>query len=137
MHNIGNTTKSSSGVQGSGMLPSTTVLPTSPPQQQTITCNNITCREGFYCIEGANICNPSCHTWNQYPRSTNIAIDFLVLTAACIGVVTGVGVLVVAGLRWKKVYVLAQQHSLYYIITIVSPSLYSSFVGKTCPTNKG
>ena len=74
-----------------------------PPSAVKLTCKNITCREGFFCREDA--CIPSCHTWNQYPRATNIAIDFLVLTAACIGVVSGVGVLVVAGLRWKKVCV--------------------------------
>ena len=88
------------------MPPSTTEsLPPSAVQQETLTCKNITCQEGFFCREDASVCIPSCHTWNQYPRATNIAIDFLVLTAACIGVVTGVGVLVVAGLRWKKVCV--------------------------------
>ena len=86
------------------MLSTTTVHHTTPVQKQTFDCSNITCREGFYCIEGAGICNPSCHSWNQYPHSTNIAIDFLVLMSACIGMVTGVGVVVIAGLRWKKVY---------------------------------
>ena len=80
----------------------------SSPQQQNLTCGHITCREGFYCREDANnsyvYCNPSCHTWKQYPHSTNIAIDFLVLTSVCIGVISGVGVLVVAGIRWKNVY---------------------------------
>lgn len=102
-------TEGLSGVQSSGMPSSATESPTPPVlMQQAVTCKNITCREGFFCVEGANtlVCTPSCHTWNQYPRATNIAIDFLVLAAACIGVVTGVGVLVVTGLRWKKVYVL-------------------------------
>ena len=77
--------------------------------QQNLTCSNITCREGFYCKEDVNngniniACVPSCHTWKQYPHATNIAIDVLVLLSACIGVVSGVGVLVVAGIRWKNV----------------------------------
>ena len=84
----------------------------SSSQQQNLTCSNITCHEGFYCKEDASngyiFCNPSCHTWKQYPHATNLAIDFLVLMSACIGVVSGVGVLVVAGIRWKKVYEMAR-----------------------------
>ena len=79
-------------------------------QEQNLTCNNITCREGFYCKEDANnsntLCSPSYHTWKQYPHATNIATDVLVLMSACIGVISGVGVLVVAGIRRKNVYVL-------------------------------
>ena len=82
-------------------------------QQQNLTCSNITCREGFYCKEDVNDssvrCNPSC-TWKQHPHATNIAIDFFVLTSVCIGVVSGVGVLVVAGIRWKNVYESEQIH---------------------------
>lgn len=114
--NTDNNTDSSSGELGSGelgsgILSSTTAeTPTSQSSstvqsQASITCNNITCREGFYCIEGANICNPNCHTWNQYPRATNIAIDTLVLISASLGIIAAVGVVTVAGLRWKKVYV--------------------------------
>ena len=102
-----NTTDISSGAPGSGQhaSPSTTIIPTSPGQRQALTCDNITCREGFYCLELANglLCNPSCHSWRQYPHATNVAIDFLVLLAVCVGVISGVGVLVIAGLRWKKV----------------------------------
>ena len=103
---VGNLTESS---PGSGMPLSSTTQPPTPSVRQrlVVTCNNITCRNGFYCSEGRNganaVCIPSCHSWNQYPHATNIGIDFLVLTAACIGLITGVGVLVVAGLRWKRV----------------------------------
>jgi hypothetical protein len=109
---------------GSGMLPSTTdSSPPSAVQRDTLTCKNITCQEGFYCSgEDAITCIPSCHTWNQYPRATNIAIDFLVLTAACIGVVTGVGVLVVAGLRWKKCAFIKFTDKIYIIHYILSPT---------------
>jgi hypothetical protein len=104
------------GASGSGLLlplndtaiVSTTVSE-APTQQQSLSpgCNNITCGEGFYCREGANnshgYCNPSCYSWNQYPRATNIVVDFMVLLAACIGILAGIGVLVAAVVRRKKV----------------------------------
>ena len=79
--------------------------PSTVQQQATITCDNITCQEGFYCVNETNKCNPDCHTWNQHSREANIAIDTLVLFSATIGIIAAVGVVVVAGLRWKKVYV--------------------------------
>ena len=85
-------------------------LTVAPIQQQSLFpagCNNITFSEGFYCIESSNdshaSCNPSCYSWNQYSRSTNIAVDFMVLMSACIGVVTGIGVVIVAIMRRKHV----------------------------------
>ena len=99
-----NVTGTSFNASGSGIPASTAAPPTPPMQPHTLSCNNITCREGFYCLERATVaCNPSCHSWRQYPHSTNVAIDFMVILAATIGVITGVGVLTVAGLRWKKV----------------------------------
>ena len=100
---IGNTNVSSSDAQGSGTLYSTTVQSAQHEQ-------NLTCRDGFYRKENviANnsifFCNPSCYTWKQHTSLTNFVIDSLVLLSACIGVVSGVGVLVVAGIRWKNVY---------------------------------
>ncbi len=83
------------------------LLPTDEPsiERQRIGCGNITCREGFYCLDGANdaVCNPSCATWKQYPAAMNTAFDFLILLSVCIEVICGVGVLVVAGIRRKKV----------------------------------
>ena len=71
-------------------------------------CTNITCQEGFYCKEQGSIviCSPGCTTWMQSSRSTNIAVDFAILLAECIGVVSGIAIFVVAGLRWRKVYVI-------------------------------
>ena len=109
-------------VSGAGALGSGSLLPLNadmtlfsttvseaPTQQHSLSpgCNNITCREGFYCIERANnshgYCNPSCYSWNQYPRTTNIVVDFMVLTSACIGILAGIGVLVAAVVRRKHV----------------------------------
>lgn len=108
---------SGAGASGSGLLlPQnantiifSTIVSEAPTQQQSLSpgCNNITCREGFYCIEGANnshgFCNPSCYSWNQYPRITNIVVNFMVLMSACIGILTGIGVLVAAVVRREHV----------------------------------
>ena len=106
------------GTSGSGLLlplnDTTMVSATvseAPTQQQSLSpaagCNNITCQEGFYCIDRDNnshgYCNPSCYSWNQYPRATNIVVDFMVLLAACIGVLAAIGVLVTAVARRKQV----------------------------------
>ena len=74
------------------------------PIARPLHCTNISCREGFYCREDSPSCAPSCRSWMQSPRSTSIAIDFAVLLSECIGVISGVAILVIAGLRWRKVY---------------------------------
>ena len=91
-------------VSGSGDSFLTTVeqLPTSL-EHQSFECSNITCQEGFYCVADIG-CNPSCASWKQYPQSTNALIDSLLLMSTCIGIICAVGVLIVTGLRWKKVY---------------------------------
>jgi hypothetical protein len=73
--------------------------------QRSFDCSNITCREGFYCIDGANdaVCNPSCTSWKQYPDSINAVFDSLLLVSLCVGVICAVGVLVLAVLRRNKV----------------------------------
>ena len=75
------------------------------PLSHIFDCSNITCQQGFYCKEqdSSAICSPNCYTWTQFPRSTSIAIDFGILLAECIGVVSGVAIFVVAGMRWRKV----------------------------------
>ena len=73
-------------------------------------CSNITCSDGFYCDDGFNACIPLCGTWSQYSESVNIAIDFFILLSTCFGMLGGIGVLIVAGIRWKKVYVKIQEY---------------------------
>ena len=79
----------------------------SVPLSHIFDCSNITCQQGFYCEEQGSsaICSPNCYTWTQFPRSISIAIDFGILLAECIGVVSGVAIFIVAGMRWRKVYV--------------------------------
>ena len=82
-------------------------------------CSNITCSDGFYCGDGFNACIPLCGTWSQYSESVNIAIDFFILLSTCFGMLGGIGVLIVAGIRWKKVYVKIQEYAcdLYAIVS--------------------
>ena len=70
-------------------------------------CSNITCQEGFYCDTDANLttCKPRCGEWRQDSYSTNIIIDFFIFVSTFFGIIGGIGVLIVAGLRWKRVYV--------------------------------
>ena len=77
------------------------------PLSHIFDCSNITCQQGFYCEEQGSssaVCNPNCYTWTQFPRSTSIAIDFVILIAECIGVISGFAIFIVAGMRWRKVY---------------------------------
>ena len=78
----------------------------SVPLSHIFDCSNITCQQGFYCEEQGSsaTCSPNCYTWTQFPRSTSIAIDFGILLAECIGVISGVATFIVAGMRWRKVY---------------------------------
>ena len=79
----------------------------SVPLSRIFGCSNITCQQGFYCKEQglSAICSPNCYTWTQFSRSTSIAIDFGILLAEFIGVFSGVAIFIIAGMRWRKVYV--------------------------------
>lgn len=83
----------------------------SVPLSYIFDCSNITCQQGFYCEEQGSsaMCSPNCYTWTQFPRSISIAIDFGILLAECVGVISGVALFVVAGMRWRKVYALTVQ----------------------------
>ena len=76
-------------------------------QDQPVKCSNITCQEGFYCDTDANLttCKPRCGEWRQDSYSTTIIIDFFIFVSTFFGIIGGIGVLIVAGLRWKRVYV--------------------------------
>ena len=69
------------------------------------------CREDFFCLEeegegeseGSAICVPSCPSWSDYPKTTAMAIDVLVIVFACVGLISAVGVIVISGIRRKQV----------------------------------
>ena len=82
------------------------ILVTAPSSTsaQMPNCSDIICREGFFCDSDIQ-CVPQCGVWSQYSNSVNTAVNTLTLISVCCGVIGGVGVLIVAALRRKKVYV--------------------------------
>lgn len=61
------------------------------------------CKEGFYCKNGTNVCSPECEYWVTNPRiDSNRALDVIVIVANSIGLLSGMLVLLISGLRWKK-----------------------------------
>ena len=90
---------------GSGEILTATLLPSSVQSLRAPNCSDIICREGFFCESNINECVPQCGVWSQYSHSVNIVIDTLTLVSVCCGALGGVGVLIVAVLRRKKVYV--------------------------------
>ena len=66
-------------------------------------CSEITCCKDFFCDSGSGTCVPKCGSWSQYSYSQNIAFNILVLTSTCFGIIGGIGVLIIAGLRRKRV----------------------------------
>ena len=60
------------------------------------------CSEGFYCDQSTARCLPLCKEWNEYPRSTEVATDVVVILSACIGVISATVVLVLSCVRWKR-----------------------------------
>ena len=82
---------------------------TSPPNHVTSSGNNpnnedgctVECSSGFYCTAD-NKCNPDCGSWEQDSHHLVVATDAVVIVSTCIGVVAGVAVLIVTGLRRKQ-----------------------------------
>ena len=61
------------------------------------------CVEDFFCLEGAGICVPACSSWSDYPRGTDTAVDVLVILFACLGLLSAIGIMVIASIRYKHV----------------------------------
>ena len=77
--------------------PSTTFPSESATEEDNCTVN---CSSGFYCTAN-NTCNPQCGSWEQHSHDVVVAVDTAVILSACIGVVAGITVFVVAGVRRK------------------------------------
>ena len=89
------------------MDPKEDVSQFTPSSNQTCTCN-----EDFFCKKINSsardfhfACVPECGSWEEYPHTTTVIIDVVVILAASIGIVSGIVLLVIAGVRRKKVYV--------------------------------
>lgn len=60
------------------------------------------CRENFFRPEGSVFCVANCHTWSEFSQSVAISTDVVVALSAIIGMVTGIAVIVISVLRFKK-----------------------------------
>ena len=64
------------------------------------TACKIECHENFYCEN--NFCKPRCDRFTDHPISYNRVSDALMITSACVGFLSGIGVLAVFLLRRKS-----------------------------------
>ena len=61
------------------------------------------CSMGFYCSHDSGLCQPLCSQWKEYPKSTEVATDVFILLSACIALISGSAVLIIACIRWRQV----------------------------------
>ena len=62
------------------------------------------CREDFFREEGSEICVPSCETWHEFSDAEVIATDVVIGLAAGIGFLSGVAVITISFIRFKRMY---------------------------------
>ena len=63
---------------------------------------NITCRENFYCDDLSNQCTPICPDWELNGHAATTALITCIWIFGIIGVLGGIGVLIMYGLRFKQ-----------------------------------
>ena len=90
---------------GSGRQSETNVQsqPTARVPEQ-VNCSTLQCQEDFSCssVGNASLCLPVCGRWEEYSRSTVVAIDVVVILSAVIGFVSSIAVLVISCIRWNR-----------------------------------
>ena len=74
-------------------------MATSP---NTSTSELLDCREDFFREEDSEICVPSCYTWKGYSRTKTIAIDAIIFLSLIVGFISGLFVLVISFIRFKR-----------------------------------
>ena len=60
------------------------------------------CHEDFFREEGSARCIPSCYTWNEYSPAETIIYDVIILVAAIVGFISGLFVLLISFIRFKR-----------------------------------
>ena len=68
----------------------------------TSTSELLNCREDFFHEEGSEICVPSCYTWKEYSQTETVAIDVIVLSSVIVGFISGLLVLILSFIRFKR-----------------------------------
>lgn len=61
------------------------------------------CSSSFYCNHDSGLCQPLCSQWKEYPRSTEVTTDVFTLLSACIALISGSAMLIIACIRWRQV----------------------------------
>ena len=90
---------------GSGRQNETNVQPQPTARvPEQVNCSTLQCQEGFSCsvVGNASICLPVCGSWEEYPRSTVLGIDVVIVLSAVIGVIASIAVLVISCIRWDR-----------------------------------
>ena len=91
---------SGSGLQNEAIV--RPLLAARVPEQ--VNCSTLQCQEGFSCSAERNVsvCLPVCGSWEEYPRSTVVAVDVVIVLCAAIGFVSSIAVLVISCIRWNR-----------------------------------
>ena len=78
-------------------------LPTARVSEQ-VNCSTLQCQEAFSCsvVGNGSVCLPVCGSWEQYPRSTVVAVDVVNVLSAVTGVIASIAVLVISCIRRNR-----------------------------------
>jgi len=83
-------------------LPPSTGGNISDPRQKTNDTNSKTvCSEDFFLDSG--VCKPQCGQWKEFPHSTVVATDAVVIVSASIGFIVANTLLILSCIRYRKV----------------------------------
>ena len=70
--------------------------------QTTTTVIFLECSEGFYRVNGSDVCTPSCHTWTEYSKDLSIFVNVVVCISAVAGFLVSVADIVFSCLSYKR-----------------------------------
>ena len=68
----------------------------------TNTSELLDCREDFFREEDSEMCVPNCYTWKAYSQTVTITTDVIVLSSSIVGFISGLFVLVISLIRFKR-----------------------------------
>ena len=60
------------------------------------------CNEGFYISESTGLCVPECGVWEEFPHSTVVGVDAVVIFSGIVYFLSGLAVLVLSCINYKR-----------------------------------